>query len=152
MRMVFAAGAILGAISFANQAIVSARAAAVFGFFWNYFDAVGGYIAAYDQYCSAREATRHKAEKYAISAVNFFGSTQLLAGTTLSLLAFKGVLIGTTAAIASPLGTVGFAVCMLISASIEAYLLVKAIRKCDMEYLLQDRLIKYQRLIKKLTL
>lgn len=45
MRFVFSLGAIIGAMHYVRGILVTERSSAIFGFFWNYFDAIGGALA-----------------------------------------------------------------------------------------------------------
>lgn len=150
MRAVFAAGAILGAINYLNQAMAGARSVAIFGFFWNYFDALGGVLAAIEGYRNAANAKRHKKEKCVLASVELFGSIQLTVGSTLAILAMKGVLVGTAATVVSPFGVITFAASMALETIKEVYLLLKTIKKNKPEYLIKDHLIKCHHLEKKL--
>lgn len=150
MRGVFALGSWIAPLSLIGSAVIGI-VLTVFGGAWNFFDAAGGFAAAYKQtkYLKSGQAKRHIKQKIALIVMDIAAATHLSVATVFSLLAAFSIIAG--AAILGPWAGFAFAFSMLTMAIRSGIELHRAYKKKDMAYLFHDRVLKYQNLEIKLS-
>jgi hypothetical protein len=157
MRLYFSAGAIAYVLTAIKESLIPTNVANGFGAGWNYFDSIGGYVAAAEgiKKFSDGKVVRREHEKRAAIATNIGMSTLLTGATTLTLLSQYHVLsvavaaaLGTTATAA---GTIGFAACMWASTAWAARKLQRSVKNLDTLCLLENITEKIKKINEKMA-